>query len=229
MEKKKIRRNQPYIIPPSFFRNGEIEKSSSTAKQKADPEHTTTAPSTENKVSSEDSIEVKTVSPPTPEIKVPLLNRKDRKSSGLSLNSIRQKKEHILNKQEEVIDPSNLPYEDFTEEEMIKCWKHYGQLQDKKGERIVGSMFAMNTPTLQGKEIHLTLPNYSMKEDLEAAQSGLLQYLYKKLRNYSIELIITVNEAEAKRYAFTPQDKYEKLREKNPLIDKLRSIFDLDI
>ena len=68
-----------------------------------------------------------------------------------------------------------------------------------------------------------------MKIDLEADQAGLIQFLYKKLKNYSIELKITVNEEASKKYAFTPQDKYEKLKEKNPLIDKLRSSFDLDI
>ena len=68
-----------------------------------------------------------------------------------------------------------------------------------------------------------------MKIDLEADQAGLIQFLYKKLKNYSIELKITVNEEASKKYAITPQDKYEKLKEKNPLIDKLRSSFDLDI
>ncbi len=112
---------------------------------------------------------------------------------------------------------------------MQNAWADYGKMQDKKGERIIGSMFAMNTPTLKGFEICLELPNESMKIDLQSAQSGLLQFLYKKLDNYSITLHITVNEEASKKYAFTPQDKYNKLREKNPLIDKLRSSFDLDI
>ena len=42
-------------------------------------------------------------------------------------------------------------------------------------------------------------------------------------------LSIEVNEAEVKRYAYTPKEKYEKLIEKNPLLDKLRKEFDLEI
>jgi DNA polymerase-3 subunit gamma/tau len=38
-----------------------------------------------------------------------------------------------------------------------------------------------------------------------------------------------VNEATAKKFAFTPEEKYEKLREKNPVIDLLRTEFDLDL
>ncbi len=145
------------------------------------------------------------------------------------MSSIKRKKEHQVSKEEKVVDPTNLPTSPFTEAEMQTAWTEYGKMQDKKGERIIGSMFAMNIPTLQEGYISLELPNQSMKVDLEAAQSGLLQYLYKKLDNYSIELKITVNEEASKKYAFTPQDKYDKLREKNPLIDKLRADFDLDI
>jgi len=158
-----------------------------------------------------------------------LLKQRERGTSGLSLNSIRKKKEHEENKVEKVVDPSNLPTSAFTEEEMKTAWIAYGKSQDKKGERIIGSMFAMNIPTLEGTKIYLELPNESMKVDLESAKSGLLQFMYRKLDNYNITLHITVNEEASKKYAFTPQDKYEKLKEKNPLIDKLRASFDLDI
>jgi len=237
--------DKPYIIPPSYFKEKGIiaVKISSEVKEKAlekkkeviQEQHivqesnvdTPTAPSSTNQeVITATNTEIK--KPETIAKKVNILQR-ERKTSGLSLSSIKRKKEHQENKEEKVIDPTNLPKEGFTEEKMQEGWAEYGKMQDKKGERIIGSMFAMNIPTLNGMEICLELPNQSMKVDLEAAQSGLLQYLYKKLNNYSITLKITVNEEASKKYAFTPQDKYEKLREKNPLIDKLRSDFDLDI
>ena len=67
-----------------------------------------------------------------------------------------------------------------------------------------------------------------MKKEIEREQGPLLAYLKDKLQNYSIELEIHVNEEIAKKFAFTPQEKYEKLREKNPAIDLLRKEFDLD-
>ena len=152
-----------------------------------------------------------------------------KKTSGLSLSSIRKKKEHQNNKVQEVIDPGNLPETAFTEVALKKAWLTYGKIQDRKGEMIIGSMFAMNVPKKDGNQIIIELPNNSMKADLEQVQSAFLQYIYKELDNYKIELVIKVNEEVSKKYAFTPQDKYEKLREKNPLIDKLRSEFDLDI
>lgn len=159
----------------------------------------------------------------------PVVDIKKRKASGLSLKSIKKKKEFEKSKTNNVVDPKSLPTEEFTESEMQAAWVAYGKKQDKKGERILGSMFAMNIPELRDQKIVVTLPNQSMKVDLENALPSFFQYLYKKLNNYSIELEIEVNEEASKKYAFTPQDKYEKLKEKNPLIDKLRSTFDLDL
>ena len=56
-----------------------------------------------------------------------------------------------------------------------------------------------------------------------------MDYLREKLRNHDIELKVTINEETARQYAFTPQEKYEKLREKNPAIDLLRKTFDLEL
>ncbi len=247
--------DQPYIIPPSYFKEKGItpvkisEGAKSTIAEKSNEPPLTSSnqlvekekvevETTENTnhVSANEAIvrqrvpEDITVSEPsntTP--KNPIGIRKERKTSGLSLSSIKRKKEHQEKKVDNVVDPKNLPMEDFTESAMQDAWTEYGKMQDKKGERIIGSMFAMNIPAIKDEKIHLELPNQSMKVDLEAALPGLFQFMYKKLNNYSIELVITVNEEASKKYAFTPQDKYEKLREKNPLIDKLRSSFDLDI
>ncbi|WP_438711967.1 DNA polymerase III subunit gamma/tau [Aquimarina muelleri] len=247
--------DQPYIIPPSYFKEKGIKaiKISSEVKEKAlekvetvkkqeivstsieHKEETPTSSTNQETVKKGTSTSTpiensnSTISRPIVQEKKNLLIHQERKTSGLSLSSIRKKKEHEENKEEKIVDPKNLPTEEFTESEMQAAWVEYGKMQDKKGERIIGSMFAMNIPSLQDGAIMLELPNQSMKVDLESAQAGLLQFLYKKLDNYSIELKITVNEEASKKYAFTPQDKYEKLREKNPLIDKLRSSFDLDI
>ena len=117
----------------------------------------------------------------------------------------------------------------FTEEDLVTEWKAYTEKLKKKGEKILASIFESQTPTLQEKEIHLTFPNETMKIDLEREENRLMSYLKAKLRNTHITLIIHVDEATSRKYAFTPQEKYEKLKEANPLLDKLRATFDLDV
>ena len=236
--------DKPYIIPPSYFKEKGIptikvelpgnkteviKKIDDFSNQQGVSELTEVNHSTiESGQTSEEAEEEEpnVVIEPNP---TPKLDIKKRKSSGLSLKSIKKKKEFEKSKVDNIVDPKSLPTDDFTETEMRAAWVEYGKNQDKKGERIIGSMFAMNIPTMKEDKIVVELPNQSMKVDLENALPGLFQFLYKKLNNYSIELEIEVNEEVSKKYAFTPQDKYEKLREKNILIDKLRSEFDLDI
>lgn len=242
--------DKPYIIPASHFKNNTPEVAlvnpSTIVDKKTDHNignspvensneaivvNTSNTEADQN-IKEESNVELNTNETTSTETitQQTILVKKERKPSGLSISSIKRKKEHLLNKEEKIVDPENLPTETFTEVAMQELWTTYGKRQDDKGERIIGSMFAMNIPTLgENHTLQLELPNESMKIDLENAQSGLLQFLYKQLSNYSITLQINVNEEASKKYAFTPQDKYDKLKEKNPLIEQLRATFDLDI
>lgn len=77
--------------------------------------------------------------------------------------------------------------------------------------------------------IHFELPNDTMKQELEREQRGLLGFIKQKIKNTDISLELHVNKEAEKKYAFTPKERYEKLKEKNPLIEKLKNTFDLDI
>jgi DNA polymerase-3 subunit gamma/tau len=68
-----------------------------------------------------------------------------------------------------------------------------------------------------------------MKKEIERGNFELMNYLREKLNNHFIQLNISVNESSAKKFAFTPEEKYQKLREKNPAIDILIQEFDLKL
>ncbi len=148
--------------------------------------------------------------------------------SGLSLSSIKAKKAHV-----QVNSPNlsqeQLPKETFTEEAMQEHWNDFVDKLNKKGRKILASNLQTDVPKLKnGDTIWIELPNSTMKKEVELEQSLVLDYLKSKLNNFSISLQITVNEETAKKFAFTPAEKYEKLKEKNPAIDLLRKEFDLD-
>ncbi len=162
--------------------------------------------------------------------KIELKNLSDKRISGLSLSSIKAKKEHEKSKVNNAPDELNLPKENFTEEEMLDAWNEYVKIIDDNGKKILSSALHTDIPKLKDKNtIWIELPNDTMKKEVERDQYLLIQHLKEKLNNYEIDLYITVNEAAEQKYAFTPQEKYEKLKEKNPLIDKLRKEFDLDL
>jgi len=149
--------------------------------------------------------------------------------SGLSLKGMQKKKEILERQNSQQPDEDKLPREAFTEIAMQATWKEYVDRLRKKGEKIMASTLETDTPKLKGTVIHLELPNDTMRVELERAQHNLLEYLKRKLSNYDIALDIQVNEQSAKKFAFTPREKYEKMLEANPNLELLLKTFDLDI
>ena len=214
MEKKK---NKQFIIPASYFKARGI----------------TPIPVTKPIVKVQPK-KVLEVVEPEPIITEPLIpeisiSNPSKVTSGLSLKSIREKKEHLIKQMDVVIDEDQLPKEPVLEEALIEAWKEYIVSLHRKGEKILASTLEMEIPKLKGTSICLTYSNNTSKIEIERAQFPLLAYLKKRLKNYDLHLDITVNEEIAKKYAFTPQEKYDKLKDKNPNIEVLRQTFGLDI
>jgi len=168
-----------------------------------------------------------------PKLKIPASSKG--KPSGLSLSSIRKKKEHLEAKLAEEEQHEVLPTEDFDEEDLIKHWIEYTKRLDDEGAKIVASIFDITDKekreklTIKGTVIHIEVPNASMQMDIHGAQYGILSYVRKKLSNHDISIQVDVNEEVAKKYVFSSADKYEKLLEMNPAIGLLRQEFGLDI
>ncbi len=158
------------------------------------------------------------------------LDLASKRVSALSISSLKAKKEHQRSKKDDKIDESQLPNEAFTEAEMQKHWKDFVEKIDGDGQKILASSLTTDVPKMFDKTtIWIELPNDTMKKEVEREQYDLMVYLKHQLKNHFISLRITVNEETAKKFAFTPEEKYEKLREKNPAIDLLRQTFDLDL
>lgn len=179
----------------------------------------------------QDKTDLPDTNPPQRVIERPqiLAERNAKKVSALSIKSIQKKQElqkELVAKQP---DQKNLPKEAFTEPEMITAWNEYTKKVELKGQYNLLSHLSMGVPKLEGSLIHLEFPNSTIKVEVERAKHELLGFLRKKLNNYDVDLSIEVNETEIKRYAYTPREKFEKLKEKNPAIEKLRKDFDLDI
>ena len=214
-----------YIIPASYFR----KKGITPIPVKIPETKNNQLLSTENKSESEekilDVVEQFQVKEP-PKI---ILKQESKRASGLSLKSIKAKKDHLIKQMDVVVDEENLPTQPFTEKELITAWNTFIEKLRKDGKHNLASILAIDTPKVKGTIIHLEFPNATNKVEVERQQYDLLSYVRKTLSNYDISLSITINEVMEKQYAYTAADKFEKLKEKNPNIDILKKTFDLDI
>ena len=158
-----------------------------------------------------------------------LLNQERKRTSGLSLKSIKTKKEHLIKQMEVVLDDEEQPTDDFTPEQLTETWNDYIKKLEKHGKFNLASILSIDDPKIQDTTIHLQYPNSTNKVEIERHQYELLGFIRKALNNFKIDLSITVNEELEKQYAYTPKEKYEKLIKKNANLSTLKKTFDLDI
>jgi DNA polymerase-3 subunit gamma/tau len=168
------------------------------------------------------------VEEPKTEIRKPILNSAIKRTSSLSLKSIHQKKEEKKTVIEENFD--NHPKDLFTEEELQLFWEEYVNLLRKKGENSMASIVATDIPKLEDNfKVSFTVPNKLMEDQFRKGRPKLLNFLREKANNYGITIHVKLNESVEKKFAYTPLEKFNKMKEKNPLLEKLRQAFELDM
>ena len=141
-----------------------------------------------------------------------------------------QKKKEWEQKQKPEITEVEQPEDTFTLAQLNKYWKAYQNEKSHQKQQNLASLFLLSTPKLiDQKTIEYSVPSSLNKVELEREFVHFLPYLRKALNNFSVEIHIIVNEAEEKNYIYTPEEKYNRLREINPHIDELRKKLDLDL
>ena len=250
--KKKV----DFIIPPTYFRNnsysitevGSLKTTVANAVEKPISETTSKieveVPKSENLnepetliqtsvESSKSEIDVKQESVSVISIEVPKTETDFKpetgKISALSLGSIRAKKKMMEAQKGVVKVEEHLPSEDFTETEMLELWYKFADRLGDKGAKIMESLLRISDPKLAGTIIIYELPNEGSKIDFESEKLELLGYLRGRLHNHDITIEVVVNETVENKFAFTTQDKYNRLNQLNPNLELLRKTFDLDL
>jgi len=216
-EKKK---SANYIIPATFFTS-----LSPAAKQVNKGDIQTPKKVEDIPKKSETPVQQEKPKVSTP---APRLRNVERRKSAFSLKSINEKKKVAKKVEEENFD--NHPKDAFDQEALEKTWKVYQEKLQKKGEKSMASILAADTPLLKENfKILFSLPNNLMMDQLKQGRPKLLKHLRESLNNYGIVLEVIVNETVEKKFAYTPLEKYNKLKEKNPMIQKLKDTFQLDL
>ena len=193
----------------------------------------TSAPKTEApKANSEPPAEAVAAEPvkevlPKPQITISSLQ--SNQVSSLSLSSIKKKKDwEQQQKPTEVV--KDLPKEVFTEEQLLDFWNTYQEMKFKKGDQNIASLLKISKPVLvDNTTVHFNVPSDLNKVELEREFTAFVPYLRSSLKNYDISVKVIVDELTEKNFIYTPEEKYERLKEINPVLDLLKKEFDLDL
>jgi DNA polymerase-3 subunit gamma/tau len=161
-----------------------------------------------------------------PEIKD--INLQNNQVSSLSLSSIKKKKEWEQ-KQKPVQEIEEKPVNAFTEEELRGFWESYKNKKFESGDQNIASLLNISKPHLEGSAIQFSVPSDMNKVELEREFTEFVPYLRTSLQNHDLSIKVIVDEKTEKNFIYTADEKYERLKEINPMIDLLRQEFDLDV
>lgn len=148
------------------------------------------------------------------------------KYSITSINKVKELEANQIAHQKEI---AAAPDEAFTFEQMFDLWQKFAEKLSNSGQKIMATYMLMNEPELDGSTIKLELPNEGSKVDFEMNQYDLLVHLRNRLKNQAIKIDIHVNEITQLKHAFTPAEKFDKLKNINPSLELMKKMFDLDV
>lgn len=108
----------------------------------------------------------------------------------------------------------------------------YAEQLEQLGHKILSSNFQLAKGALDDEKCELTLevPNDTIKKELQMAAVEALDFLRDRLSNDLLHFKFKRSkEVMATEYAYTPDEKYQKLAEKYPQVETLRKHFNLDL
>ena len=119
----------------------------------------------------------------------------------------------------------------FSQSDLEASWKNYATKISLEGKHNLSSILKEKIPYLhENFKVKVQLINNVQKELLDSEKQSLLKFLKEKLYNDKITLEIEINfkkEIEAK--AYTEEDKFEQMSQKNPSLINFKNKLDLEI
>ncbi len=148
--------------------------------------------------------------------------------SAFSLSSLKVKKK-VNDEIKKIEDSKEKENQDLNLNNLKEKWNLYSSELEKKGKGNFSSLLTLNEPTIEDKiKIVYNVPTNSSKKELTEIKEDLSRFLKSSLKNDYLVLKFEVNNEVNKEFFLTPKEKYEKLKEINPTIEKLKTDLKLD-
>ena len=148
--------------------------------------------------------------------------------SAFSLSSLKVKKK-VNDEIKKIEDSKEKENQDLDLNNLKEKWNLYSGELEKKGKGNFSSLLTLNEPTIEDKiKIVYNVPTKSSKKELIEIKEDLSRFLKSSLKNDYLVLKFEVNNEVNKEFFLTPKEKYEKLKEINPTIEKLKTDLKLD-
>ena len=117
----------------------------------------------------------------------------------------------------------------FSQEELELQWMSMCNRMPLRLSGIAARMKNMNPQILEFPGVELVVPNEIIKTEVETIRGSILSTLKMYLHNSDITLTIRVAEQLEQTKVLTRREQFEEMVQKNPSVEKLRLLFELEL
>lgn len=126
-----------------------------------------------------------------------------------------------------IMEPKNKS--DFSEQALLAEWKKYIETISNSHPSLYSTL-AKRPPVLKADYmIELAVDHEIQKNDVHQNKSKILQHLRQELNNDLISLETVICESQEEVRLYTPDDKYQEMVKKNPVLQSLKRRLELEI
>lgn len=117
----------------------------------------------------------------------------------------------------------------LAENAFAETWKRYLEKLSEQGKNSLSVIYKNATSRiLDANIIELTLASQHEREMIEEDKINIIPFLRSNLKNALIDLTFIVNQTSQPFKAFTAEDRFKVMAEKNPMLNDLRQSFGLE-
>ena len=144
----------------------------------------------------------------------------------LSIKEMLQKEKELKNKTSE-----ELPEEKYTADRLIRIWRQYAfQVKDDGMETFYNALVKRDPLIEKNDVLRLYVENEIQVDYIKPLLNDLISFVRKSLNNHNITVKIELTENPVEDVKFlNGKDKFEVMTKKNPELNTLKNLFNLDI
>ncbi len=151
------------------------------------------------------------------------------KSFSIKINQSSQEEEKKKDQLTSSADDADRPEENFSENDLLDVWDKLKENYKNTSQSIFTALNTHPPVMLDETTIEMGVDNLVQQDNIIEQKPQILSFLRKSLNNYAVNFQVKIKENKKVQKAYLPAEKFQKMAEKNPNLERLKNDLDLDL
>ncbi|MFW5663580.1 MAG: DNA polymerase III subunit gamma/tau [bacterium] len=151
------------------------------------------------------------------------------KSFSIKINQSSQEEEKKKDQLTPSAEEENRPEENFSENDLRDVWDKLKENYKNTSQSIFTALNTHPPVILDKATLEIGVDNLVQQDNIIEQKPQILSFLRKSLNNYAVNFQVKIKENKKVQKAYLPAEKFQKMVEKNPDVERLKNDLDLDL